>query len=139
MPSDARRRRRRLPASSPTIYMHNMPLFRASTCVALRRHARRRPPQAQAEKFGIAGADRSTRCWRARTSIWSSTSPCPNAHFAVSHAALSAGKHVFSEKPLCVTAKDGAAPGRRGDARGLEARLRARHVPWRAAGGWRAR
>ena len=28
----------------------------------------------------------------------------PNAHFEVSDAALTAGKHVFSEKPLCVSA-----------------------------------
>ena len=31
----------------------------------------------------------------------------PNAHFEVSHAALTAGKHVFSEKPLCVAREDG--------------------------------
>ena len=31
----------------------------------------------------------------------------PVAHFAVSHAALTAGKHVFSEKPLCTDSAQG--------------------------------
>jgi len=33
----------------------------------------------------------------------------PVAHFAVSHAALTAGKHVFSEKPLCTESEHGRA------------------------------
>src|SRR3954449_13571595 len=33
----------------------------------------------------------------------------PNAHFGVSLAALSAGKHVFTEKPLTVSVRDGQA------------------------------
>jgi len=42
----------------------------------------------------------------------------PAAHFAVSEAALAAGKHVFSEKPLCTDSEQGRAlvveAGRRG-------------------------
>jgi predicted dehydrogenase len=42
----------------------------------------------------------------------------PAAHFAVSEAALAAGKHVFSEKPLCTGREQGralvVAAGRRG-------------------------
>ena len=44
----------------------------------------------------------------------------PNAHFTVSHAALSAGKHVFSEKPLCATLEDGRRLVAEADERGLK-------------------
>ncbi len=44
----------------------------------------------------------------------------PNAHFEVSHAALTAGKHVFSEKPLCVSAEDGHRLVAEADRRGLK-------------------
>ncbi|MFL5337495.1 MAG: Gfo/Idh/MocA family protein [Geminicoccaceae bacterium] len=43
----------------------------------------------------------------------------PNAHFDVSMAALSAGKHVFTEKPLAVSVKEGRA---------LVAEARRRHL-----------
>src|SRR5215831_3606866 len=33
----------------------------------------------------------------------------PAAHFGVSQAALAAGKHVFSEKPLCAESEQGRA------------------------------
>ena len=33
----------------------------------------------------------------------------PNAHFGVSLAAVKAGKHVYSEKPLVLSMKDGTA------------------------------
>ena len=53
----------------------------------------------------------------------------PNAHFTVSQAALEAGKHVFTEKPLAATAAEGpqARAGRRASRSGD--RFGARHVP----------
>lgn len=44
----------------------------------------------------------------------------PNAHYAVSHAALSAGKHVFGEKPITVDAADAAKLVAEADKRGLK-------------------
>jgi predicted dehydrogenase len=44
----------------------------------------------------------------------------PNAHFEVSHAALTAGKHVFSEKPLCAESEDGLRLVQEADRRGLK-------------------
>ncbi|MBB3997869.1 Gfo/Idh/MocA family protein [Aureimonas pseudogalii] len=43
----------------------------------------------------------------------------PTAHFAVSMAALDAGKHVFTEKPLAVTAAEGRRLVERAKAAGL--------------------
>ena len=43
----------------------------------------------------------------------------PNAHFEISHAALTAGKHVFSEKPLCTSVQDGRRLVAEAQARGL--------------------
>jgi predicted dehydrogenase len=44
----------------------------------------------------------------------------PAAHFAVSRAALGAGKHVFSEKPLCTEAEHGRALVIEAERRGLK-------------------
>ena len=43
----------------------------------------------------------------------------PNAHYGISMAALTAGKHVFTEKPLAATVKEGRA---------LVAEARRRHL-----------
>ena len=64
----------------------------------------------------------------------------PAAHAAVVRAALDAGKHVYTEKPLTTTARRGPRVARReAGRRGLRHRLRARHVPrQRVRGGARA-
>ena len=53
----------------------------------------------------------------------------PLAHAAVSRAALEAGKATFSEKPLGVEFAEGEELVELAAARGVRARLRARHVP----------
>jgi predicted dehydrogenase len=88
-----------------TIYMQNMPLFAG---VTLRACADMRPEaaKAQAEKFGIAALSVDEMLKRDDIEIVVNLT-VPNAHFAVSHAALTAGKHVFTEKPLTVSVADG--------------------------------
>lgn len=44
----------------------------------------------------------------------------PNAHFDVSHAILTAGKHVYSEKPLALTSKQAKKLVAEADKRGLK-------------------
>ncbi len=87
------------------IYMQNMKLFEG---LALRACADQRPEAAksQAEKFGIEACGVDALMARADIDIVVNLT-VPNAHFAVSHAALTAGKHVFSEKPLCVSVAEG--------------------------------
>ncbi|HYZ61788.1 MAG TPA: Gfo/Idh/MocA family oxidoreductase [Acetobacteraceae bacterium] len=99
------------------VYMNNIKLFPGLAlrgCADMRAEA----AQAQAEKYGT----------RAMTVDELLASPevdlvvnltVPNAHFAVSHAALTAGKHVFSEKPLCVTVEEGRRLVAEAEARGL--------------------
>ena len=88
-----------------TIYMQNLAAFRGVRLVAC---ADILEPSAriQADKFGIRplSIDALMRDPEVEIVVNLTT---PNAHFEVSHAALTAGKHVFSEKPLCVTAEDG--------------------------------
>jgi predicted dehydrogenase len=99
------------------VYMQNMPMFAG---IELRGCADIRPEaaQAQAAKYGI----------QAMTVDGLLASPdidlvlnltVPNAHFAVSHSALTAGKHVFSEKPLCTTVADGKRLVAEAESRGL--------------------
>ena len=44
----------------------------------------------------------------------------PNAHYAVTHAILSAGKHAYSEKPLALTAADAGKLVAEADKRGVK-------------------
>lgn len=89
-----------------TIYMHNMPKFRnlkLVACADLRPEA----AQAQAAQFGIEAL--SIEALLARPDIQIIVNlTTPSAHYGVSHAALSAGKHVFGEKPITVEANDAA-------------------------------
>jgi predicted dehydrogenase len=100
-----------------TVYMLNMPLFRGiklRACADLRNEA----ACAQATKFGIEATDIDTMMKRDDIDIVVNLT-VPNAHFAVSHAALTAGKHVFAEKPLTVSVEDGRRLVAEADARGL--------------------
>src|SRR6266699_3514112 len=100
-----------------TIYMQNLAAFRNLRLVACADmvHDSARP---QAERFGIPalGIEALLRDPEVDVVVNLTT---PNAHFEVSHAALTAGKHVFSEKPLCVTAEDGHRLVQEANRRGL--------------------
>ena len=100
-----------------TVYMQNMGLFRG---IALRACADLRPEvaQAQAAKFGIEAMSIDALMASPDIDIVVNLT-VPNAHFAVSHAALTAGKHVFGEKPLTVSVEDGRRLVAEAEARGL--------------------
>ena len=99
------------------VYMNNMPMFAG---IELRGCADLRPEAAQAQ-----AAKYSTRAMTVDGLLASDdidlvlNLTVPNAHFAVSHAALTAGKHVFSEKPLCTTVEDGRRLVAEAESRGL--------------------
>ena len=100
-----------------SVYMLNMPLFRGielRACADLRKDA----AAAQANTFGIESTDIDTLMKRDDIDIIVNLT-VPNAHFSVSHAALTAGKHVFGEKPLTVSVADGRRLVAEADARGL--------------------
>lgn len=88
-----------------TIYMHNMPRFHG---VSLRACADMRPAvaTAQAERFGIQALGVDELLARDDIDVVVNLT-VPNAHHGVSFAALTAGKHVFSEKPLSVDFEQG--------------------------------
>src|SRR3984893_12534507 len=99
-----------------TIYMQNLVAFRGVRLVAcadlLGDSAR-----TQAERFGIRALAIEALMRDPEVDIGVNLTT-PNAHFEVSHAALTAGKHVFSEKPLCVAAEDGHRLGREAEQAG---------------------
>jgi predicted dehydrogenase len=101
-----------------TTYMRNMPDFRELRLIAC---ADLRPEvaQAQAAEFGIESMSIDALLARPDIQIVVNLTT-PNAHFAVSHAALSAGKHVFGEKPITVAAKDAATLVSEATRRGLK-------------------
>ncbi|GGH18385.1 oxidoreductase [Alsobacter metallidurans] len=101
-----------------TIYMQNMPLFRGVRLVACADLAAELA-RSQAEKFGARALTIDALMRDPEVDVVLNLTP-PNAHFEVSHAALTAGKHVFTEKPLCVSAEDGRRLLREADGRGLK-------------------
>lgn len=100
-----------------TIYMRNLPSYRG---VALRACADMRPDaaRAQAEQFGVAPLTVDEMLKRDDIDIIVNLT-VPNAHFDISLAALSAGKHVFSEKPLTVSFDQGKRLVTEAEARGV--------------------
>ena len=82
----------------------------------------------QAEEFGIARALTPERLLSDDAVDLVVNLTIPAAHHAVSRAAIDAGKHVWSEKPLAVERAEGEGPGARGRWRRGAARLRARHL-----------
>src|SRR6516162_6974726 len=87
------------------IYLHNARLFRdfgVVACADINPDAARR----QAERHGVDGCSVVDLMKREDVDIVLNLT-LPEAHAEVSLAALEAGKHVYSEKPLATTVKDG--------------------------------
>jgi len=101
-----------------TIYMLNMGRFAGLKLVACA-DVRPEAAEAQAKAHGIEALSIDALLARPDIAIVVNLTT-PNAHFAVSHAALSAGKHVFGEKPITVEAADAAKLVAEAQARGLK-------------------
>ncbi len=89
------------------IYMQNMSRFpglKLVACADIREEAAR----SAAAKYGISARGIDGLLASSDIDVVVNLT-VPVAHFAVSQAALSAGKHVFSEKPLCTEAEHGHA------------------------------
>ena len=87
------------------IYLHNARLFRdfgVVACADINPEAARR----QAERHRVAGCSVTDLLKREDVDIVLNLT-LPEAHAGVSLAALEAGKHVYSEKPLATTVEDG--------------------------------
>ena len=88
-----------------TRYLANAPLFRNLDVRAIT-DINPEAAAAQAQRFGVEAVP-IEEFW-ARDDIAAIVNlTVPNAHYEVSLRALAAGKHVFSEKPLCVRLADG--------------------------------
>ncbi|UWM78382.1 Gfo/Idh/MocA family oxidoreductase (plasmid) [Rhizobium sp. WSM4643] len=86
-------------------YMRNAPLFSGveiTACADLNTDAAKR----RAAEFDLRAADVDSLIDDRNIDLILNLT-IPAAHFDVSIRALSAGKHVFTEKPLCVTAAEG--------------------------------
>lgn len=103
--------------SISTTYMQSMPMF---TGIVLRACADRNPgkAKAQAAKFGGDALTPDELLRRDDVDIVVNLTG-PMSHFEVSYAALTAGKHVFTEKPLTVAAVDGRRLVSEAESRGL--------------------
>jgi predicted dehydrogenase len=89
------------------IYLSNAKHFRDIdfvACADLRREAAAR----QAERYGIAQRDVETLIASDDVDIVLNLT-IPEAHAAISQAAIDAGKHVYTEKPLATGLSDGVA------------------------------
>ena len=98
-------------------YMRNAPLFRdveITACADLNREAAKR----RAEEFGLRATDADSLLEDKEVDLVLNLT-IPAAHFDISMRALSAGKHVFTEKPLGVNADEGRKLVDAADARGL--------------------
>ena len=99
------------------VYLHNLPLFPGLRLVACsgRSHEAAR---AKAANCGIEALSFDAMLRRDDIDIIVNLTP-PQAHFGINLAALQAGKHVYSEKPLAIDAADGQRLVIEADARGL--------------------
>ncbi len=100
-----------------TIYFTNIPKYRGikvRACADMRSDV----AAAQAEAFGVDALPVDALLGRDDIGIVVNLT-VPSAHSAVSLAALSAGKHVFSEKPLAVDLGLGRQIVKEAEARGL--------------------
>ncbi|WP_068318737.1 Gfo/Idh/MocA family protein [Polycladidibacter hongkongensis] len=100
-----------------TTYFTLAPLFKA---VELRACADLSPQaaQAQAESYGVKALSIDELLSAQDIDIIVNLT-VPAAHFEVSKAILEAGKHVYSEKPFCLTAAEGKELGVIAEQRGL--------------------
>jgi predicted dehydrogenase len=99
------------------IYLQNIPAYRG---LALRACADARPEvaEAQANRFGLEALTVDALLARDDIDLVVNLT-VPSAHFGVSLAALQAGKHVFSEKPLAVDFDQGRKLVDEAEAHGL--------------------
>ncbi|MBF9234131.1 Gfo/Idh/MocA family protein [Microvirga alba] len=99
------------------IYLQNIPAYNG---LSLRACADMKPEaaQAQASRHGIQALSVDELLARDDIDLIVNLT-IPSAHFGVSLAALSAGKHVFSEKPLAVDFAQGRRLVDEAEARGL--------------------
>ncbi len=99
-----------------SIYLKNIPAYRG---LSLRACADARPEaaQAQAGRIGVEAVTVDEMLARKDIDLIVNLT-VPSAHFGVSLAALQAGKHVFSEKPLAVDFEQGRKLVDEAEARG---------------------
>lgn len=97
-------------------YLRLVPLFEGLELVAVA-DIRAEAAEARADKYGLEA--RSVAALMGADDIDVIVNlTVPAAHFEVSRAALEAGKHVYSEKPLALNLEDGMELGRLAEAAG---------------------
>lgn len=98
-------------------YLRLAPLFRALRTVAVA-DIDMTAAQARADEYGVRAMSVDDLLGSDDIDVIVNLT-IPSAHFAVSKAALEAGKHVYSEKPLVLTLEEGAALTALAAAKGL--------------------